>query len=197
MTARAGEIQLAAPCVEIALAVLEGLERAGIIGNPDVHRLAARGEGHVGGQRGHLVLHIGVGRLAIGLAATVERELQGDDLAFFRVEIGIVLANADAAIREAIGVGFAVLERCRKHLLAGIERELVGRKLFLLLPLPLHVLVHGIRTVDEILVLHIWKFPEEEILERLCVGGRVDLVGGAHARRGERDRDKGGAQGAK
>src|SRR5213080_468216 len=107
----AGEIELAAPRVEIFLAVLVGRERAGVVRDLDIHRLAARGEGHISGQRRHFVLHIGIWRFAIGLAAAVQCELQRDDLAFLLVEVRIVLANADAAIREAIGIALAVLER--------------------------------------------------------------------------------------
>src|SRR6202171_6480706 len=42
MAGRAGEIELSSPRIEIALAVLVGLERARIVGDLDVERLAAR-----------------------------------------------------------------------------------------------------------------------------------------------------------
>ena len=159
-----------------------GLERARIVRDLDVERLAARGERHIGGQRRHLVLHIGERRLAIGLAAAVQRQLQRDDLAFLLVEIGIVLADADALVREAVGVALAVLERLREHLLARVERELVRRELLLLFPLPVHVLVHRIGAVDEVLQLHLGEFVGEEFLERLGVGRRIDAVGGRRDR---------------
>src|SRR5215212_2115459 len=102
MAGGAGEVELAAPRVEIFLAVLVGRERARIVRDLDVHRLAARGEGHVAGQRRHFVPDIGERWLAIGLAAAVQRQLKRDDLAFLLVEVRIVLANADAFVREAV-----------------------------------------------------------------------------------------------
>src|SRR5437868_1994931 len=123
MAGGAGEIELPAPRIEIFLALLISLERARIVGNLDVKRLAARGESHIGGQRGHLVFDIREWKFAIGLTAAIQRQLQGYDLAFPLVEIRIVLADADALIGKAIAVGLAVLERRRKHLLAGLERS--------------------------------------------------------------------------
>src|SRR5262245_16527863 len=111
MAGGAGEVELAAAGVKIFLALLVSGKRARIVRDLDVHRLAARGERHVGRQRRHLVPDIGVGRLAIGLAASVERKLQRNDLAFLFVEVGIVLADADALVREAVLIGLAVLER--------------------------------------------------------------------------------------
>ncbi len=182
MAGGAGEVELAAAGVEILLALLVGLKRARIVRDRDVHRLAARGERHVGGERRHVVLHIGERRLAIGFAAAIKRELERDDLAFLLVEIGIVLADADALVREAVGIGLAVLERRREHFLAGFERELVGRKLLLLLPLLVQVLVHRIGTVDEILQLQLGEFGGEELLECRLVGGGIDAVDSARRR---------------
>src|ERR1700712_4081693 len=107
---RAGEIELAAPCVEVFLALLIGLQRAGIVGDLDVEWFSARRERHVGGERRHLVPHIGERRLAIGLAALVQRQFKRDDLALLGVESGIVLAHAYALVRKTVGVALAVLE---------------------------------------------------------------------------------------
>src|SRR5437763_465059 len=49
MTARAGEIELPAPRIEIAFAVLIGFERTRVIGDFDVERLAAGRERHISG----------------------------------------------------------------------------------------------------------------------------------------------------
>src|SRR5262245_19596037 len=179
----AGEVELAAAGVEIFLALLVGRQRARMVRNLDIHRLAARGEGHVGRQRRHLVTHIGVGRLAIGLAALIEREFERDHLALLLVEVRIILANADALVREAVFVGLAVLERLGEHLLAGLDRELVRRELLLLHPLLVQALVHRIGTVDEIFRLQLGELFVKELLERLAVRYRIDLVGGSRGRR--------------
>ncbi len=198
MTARAGEIELPTALVEIGLALLIGVERARVVGDLDVERLAARGKGHVGGQRRHLVLDIGVGFFAVGLAAPIERELQRDDLSSLLVEIGIVLANADAAVREAIGIGLAVLERRREHLLALLERELVGRKLLLRHPLLAQVRIHRIGAVGEVVQLYIREPAGEEVAERLELGFRIDGVGGRRTLHGgdaqQRRRERNPAQ---
>src|SRR3977135_2047971 len=110
VTGCAGEIELSPPGIEIALAVLIGLERARIVRDFDVERLAARCERHIGSERGHFVFHIGEGRFAVDLAAAVQRQFERNDLAFLLVEVWIVLSDADALVREAIGVALAVLE---------------------------------------------------------------------------------------
>src|ERR1700736_2762594 len=51
VTGCAGKVELSPPGIEIALAVLVGLERARIVRDFDVKRLAARCERHIGGQR--------------------------------------------------------------------------------------------------------------------------------------------------
>ena len=142
MAGGAGEIELAAPRVEILLAVLVGLERAWIGRDFDVERLAARGERHIGGQRGHFIAYIGEGRFTIRFATLVQRQFKRDDFAFFRIEIGIVLTNADTLVRKTIGVALSVPEWLREQILAHVERELIGRELLFLLPLPAHVLIH-------------------------------------------------------
>src|SRR6202012_5819818 len=101
---------------------------------------------------------------------------------------GIVLADADALVRETIRIGLAVLERRRKHLLAGLDRELIGRKLLLLLPLLVQALVHRIGPVHEVLALHLGKLLDEVILERLLVGRGIWLVLG-ECRRQQRERE--------
>src|SRR2546430_14166131 len=50
MAGGAREIELSAPRIEIFLALLVSLERARIVRNLDIKRLAARGERHIGGQ---------------------------------------------------------------------------------------------------------------------------------------------------
>src|SRR6202011_2909601 len=125
VTGRAGEIELSAPCVEIALAVLVGLERARIVGNLDLERLAAGCKRHLGGPGCPFVFPARKERLAIGLAAAVQRQFERNDLAFLLVEIGIVLADADALVRKAIRVALAVPERLGEHLLAHVEREFI------------------------------------------------------------------------
>src|SRR3569833_1055354 len=47
VAARAGEIELSSPRIEIALAVLKCLERARIVGDLDIERLAAGRERHI------------------------------------------------------------------------------------------------------------------------------------------------------
>src|SRR6185437_721635 len=79
-----------------------------------------------------------------------------------------------------------------KHFLAGFEREFVRWELLFLFPLLAHVLIHRIGTVDEILVFHLGEFVGEVFLERLGVGGRVDLVG-----RGEGGRRDAGERAAR
>ena len=93
-------------------------------------------------------------------------------------------------IGKAIAVGLAVLERRRKHLLAGLEREFVRRELFLLFPLPVQILIHRIRTVGEILRLQLGEFVGEELLERLGIGHRVRRVGGDRRLRCQRRQHK-------
>src|ERR1700733_10247346 len=107
----AGEIELAAPRIKIFLALLVGRKRARVVWDLDVERLSARREGHVGGQRRHLVLDVGIRLLAIGFPTTIERQLERDHLAGLVVKIRIILPDADALFGEAIAVGLAVLER--------------------------------------------------------------------------------------
>src|SRR5581483_6024919 len=97
MAGSAGKIQLSAPRVEIALAVLVSCQRAGIIGNADVEWLTAGGKGHIGGQRRHLIPGIGERCLAIGFAALVQRELKRNDFAALFIELRIGLPDADSA----------------------------------------------------------------------------------------------------
>ena len=191
MAACAGEIELAAPRVEIFLAVLIGRQCARIVRDLDVEWFAARGERHIGGQRRHLVLDVGVRLFAVGLAATVERKLERDDFAAIGVEIRVVLADADALVLEAVAVGLAVLERGGEHLLAAIDGKIVGREVVDRLPLLAQVGVHRIRPVDEIVQRHVRKFLGEVVAKRLELGGRIHGVGrGSRPRAdGEQDRD--------
>ena len=60
--------------------------------------------------------------------------------------------------------------------------------MFLLLPLPVQILVHRIRAVDEILRLQLGELGREVFLERLRLGDGIGRIGGDRRRPGEGQR---------
>ena len=176
VAARTGEVELAAAGVEVLLAVIVGGERARVVRDLDVHRLAARGEGHVGGDRRHIVLLVVVRLLAVLGQTLIDRHLEGDDLARLGVEVGIVLTDADALVREAIGERLAVLELLGEQGLALVDRDFVRRELLDRLPLLAESLVHGIRAIDEIVQRYLRKGFRKMLAESLEVRLRIGLL---------------------
>ena len=118
VTRGAGEVELSASRVVMPLALLVGGERSRIVGGHlHVDDVSARQVCQVGRylrERTPVVLER---LLAVLLAAQVDRQLHGDDLAAFRVPVRIVLSHARFVVRKAVRVAPAVGERLVEQLL--------------------------------------------------------------------------------